>query len=90
MYELEELEEQVERVWEDTKLLYDEELEILLLQRELEQAERWLSSYENTLMAEEYGVGPQVTLRTKTVRLLTDETLRGDEPSCTTSLTPKH
>ncbi len=55
--ELEELEERVEKVWEETRLLYEEELEISLLQRELEQAERWLSSYENTLMAEDYGVG---------------------------------
>ncbi|CAJ1074861.1 spectrin beta chain%2C non-erythrocytic 5 [Xyrichtys novacula] len=53
--ELEELEEQLEKVWEETKLLYEEELEMALLRRELEQAERWLSSYENTLMAEDYG-----------------------------------
>lgn len=56
--ELEELEVRVEKVWEDTRLLYEEELEILVLQRELEQAERWLSSYENTLSAQDYGVGP--------------------------------
>ncbi|GLD71857.1 spectrin beta chain, non-erythrocytic 2, partial [Lates japonicus] len=55
VFELEELETQVEKVWEETRLLYEEELEISLLQRELEQAERWLSSYENTLMAEDYG-----------------------------------
>lgn len=69
VYELEELEVQVERAWGETKLLYEEELEILLLQRELEQAERWLSSYENTLMAEEYGVRLRVcsTLRPQTV-----------------------
>lgn len=54
--ELEELEMRVEKVWEETRLLYQEDLEIVLLQRELEQAERWLSSYESTLMAEEYGV----------------------------------
>ncbi|XP_030248101.1 spectrin beta chain, non-erythrocytic 5 [Sparus aurata] len=53
--ELEELEVRVEKVWEETRILYEEELEISLLQKELEQAERWLSSYENTLMAEEYG-----------------------------------
>ncbi|XP_036927334.1 spectrin beta chain, non-erythrocytic 5 isoform X2 [Acanthopagrus latus] len=53
--ELEELELRVEKVWEETRVLYEEELEISLLQRELEQAERWLSSYENTLMAEDYG-----------------------------------
>ncbi|XP_020497621.2 spectrin beta chain, non-erythrocytic 5 [Labrus bergylta] len=53
--ELEELEVQLQKVWEETRLLYEEELEISLLQRELQQAERWLSSYENTLMAEDYG-----------------------------------
>ncbi|KAM9354795.1 spectrin beta chain, non-erythrocytic 5 [Pholidichthys leucotaenia] len=55
VHELEKLELQVEKVWEETRLLYEEELEIKLLQRELEQAERWLSSYESTLMAEDYG-----------------------------------
>ncbi|KAM9341571.1 spectrin beta chain, non-erythrocytic 5 [Symphorus nematophorus] len=53
--ELEDLEVRVEKLWEETRLLYEEELEISLLQRELEQAERWLNSYENTLMAEDYG-----------------------------------
>ncbi|XP_034432002.1 spectrin beta chain, non-erythrocytic 1 [Hippoglossus hippoglossus] len=53
--ELEELEAQVQQVWEETKLLYEEELEISLLQKELEQADRWLSSYEDTLMADDYG-----------------------------------
>ncbi|AWP15961.1 putative spectrin beta chain non-erythrocytic 5 [Scophthalmus maximus] len=53
--ELEELESQVEQLWEETRLLYEEQLEISLLQRELEQAEHWLSSYENTLTAEDYG-----------------------------------
>lgn len=56
IYELEELEVQVQKIWEETRLLYEEELEITLLQRELEQAERWLSSYESTLLAEDYGV----------------------------------
>lgn len=58
--ELEELELRVEKVWEETRLLFEEELEISLLQRELDQAERWLSSYENTLMAEDYGVRPEL------------------------------
>ncbi|XP_038585015.1 spectrin beta chain, non-erythrocytic 5 isoform X1 [Micropterus salmoides] len=53
--ELEELEVQVKKFWDETRLLYEEELEISLLQRELEQAEHWLSSYENILMAEDYG-----------------------------------
>ncbi|XP_067469592.1 spectrin beta chain, non-erythrocytic 5 isoform X2 [Thunnus thynnus] len=53
--ELEELEVRVVKVWEETRLLYEEEQEMSLLQRELEQAERWLSSYENTLTAEDYG-----------------------------------
>lgn len=59
----------VEKVWEETRILYEEELEISLLQKELEQAERWLSSYENTLMAEEYGVGPDCVVRTLWSRL---------------------
>lgn len=54
--ELEELQQRVEKVWEETRLLYEEELEIQLLQRELEQAERWLSTYESTLTAKDYGV----------------------------------
>ncbi|KAM7403778.1 hypothetical protein PAMA_004285 [Pampus argenteus] len=53
--ELEELEVQVLKVWEETRLLCNEDLEMSLLQKELEQAERWLSSYESTLMAEDYG-----------------------------------
>jgi len=54
--ELEELEVLVEKVWEETRQRYEEELEISLLQKELEQAERWLSSYENSLTAEDFGV----------------------------------
>lgn len=57
IFELEELEVQVQKVWEETRILYEEELEISLLQRELEQAECWLSSYESSLLAEGYGVG---------------------------------
>lgn len=57
IYELKELEIQVQKVWEETRLLYEEELEISLLQRELEQADCWLSSYESSLLAEGLGVG---------------------------------
>ena len=57
MCELEELQERVEEVWKETRLVYEEEMEIMTLRRELEQAERWLSSYENTLRSEDYGVG---------------------------------
>ncbi|XP_022067652.2 spectrin beta chain, non-erythrocytic 5 isoform X2 [Acanthochromis polyacanthus] len=53
--DLEDLELQLEKVWEESRLLYQEELEISLLQKELDQAERWLSSYEATLTAEDYG-----------------------------------
>ncbi|KAJ8377542.1 hypothetical protein AAFF_G00256380 [Aldrovandia affinis] len=53
--ELQELEEQVEQSWEERRLLYQEELEILLLQRELEQAEHWLNTHEATLRTQEYG-----------------------------------
>ncbi|KAM7376448.1 hypothetical protein PAMP_006181 [Pampus punctatissimus] len=55
VYELEELEMQVVKVWEETRLLCNEDLEMSLLQKELGQAEHWLSSYESTLMAEDYG-----------------------------------
>lgn len=51
----------MEKVWEETKFLYVEQLELSLLQRELEQAERWLGSYESTLIAEDYGVCPHHT-----------------------------
>lgn len=57
IYELEDLEVQVQKVWEETRILYEEELEISLLQRELEQAEGWLSSYESSVLAEGFGVG---------------------------------
>ncbi|XP_054470225.1 LOW QUALITY PROTEIN: spectrin beta chain, non-erythrocytic 5 [Anoplopoma fimbria] len=53
--ELEELEVRVEKMWEETRVQYEEELEISLLQKELEQAEHWLSSYENSLTAEDFG-----------------------------------
>lgn len=56
VHELEELEVQVVEVWEETRLRYEEDLEIWLLQKELDQAERWLSSYENTLTSQDYGV----------------------------------
>ncbi|KAM6973270.1 spectrin beta chain, non-erythrocytic 5 [Aplochiton taeniatus] len=53
--ELQELEGRVEDTWEETRAMYTEELEILRLQRELEQAEHWLTTYESTLRAEDYG-----------------------------------
>lgn len=56
LLELQELETRVQEVWEERRVLYQEELEILHLQRELEQAEHWLSTYEATLRVEEYGV----------------------------------
>ncbi|KAM9777958.1 spectrin beta chain, non-erythrocytic 5 [Neosynchiropus ocellatus] len=55
LQELQELEQRVEEVWKETRLRYEEELEILVLQRELEQAERWLSTYEGALTAKDYG-----------------------------------
>lgn len=77
--ELQELEVRVEKVWEETRFLYEEVLEISLLQRELEQAERWLSSYESTLMAEDYGVGVDHAegWSKRTVGSLRGESLRG-------------
>ncbi|XP_029982912.1 spectrin beta chain, non-erythrocytic 5 [Sphaeramia orbicularis] len=55
VYELEELELKVEKLWEETRLQYEEAQQMLVLKRELEQAEHWLSTYENTLTAEDYG-----------------------------------
>ncbi|KAM8834261.1 LOW QUALITY PROTEIN: spectrin beta chain, non-erythrocytic 5 [Synchiropus picturatus] len=55
LQELQELEQLVEEVWEETRVRYEEELEILVLRRELEQAERWLSTYEGALTATDYG-----------------------------------
>lgn len=42
--------------WADRRDLYQEELELQQLQRELEQAEHWLNTYENVLTAKDYGV----------------------------------
>ncbi|KAJ8289416.1 hypothetical protein GJAV_G00001060 [Gymnothorax javanicus] len=53
--ELRELEELVEQSWEEQRLLYQEQLETLQLQRELEQAELWLSAHEAALRSQEYG-----------------------------------
>nr|XP_057947283.1 spectrin beta chain, non-erythrocytic 5-like isoform X2 [Doryrhamphus excisus] len=53
--ELEELEHHVEETWKETRQLYEEMLEVELLQKELQQAERWLSSYEEMLTDHHYG-----------------------------------
>ncbi|XP_053700420.1 spectrin beta chain, non-erythrocytic 5 [Synchiropus splendidus] len=55
LQELQELEQLVEEVWEETRVRYEEELELFVLRRELEQAERWLSTYEGALTAPHYG-----------------------------------
>ncbi|KAG5855882.1 hypothetical protein ANANG_G00001630 [Anguilla anguilla] len=55
LVELQELEERVEQSWEEQRLLYQEELETLQLQRDLEQAELWLSTQEAALRSQEYG-----------------------------------
>ncbi|KAJ8333280.1 hypothetical protein SKAU_G00421760 [Synaphobranchus kaupii] len=55
LVELQELEERVEQTWEEQRLLYQEQLETLQLQRELEQAEHWLSAHEAALRSQEYG-----------------------------------
>lgn len=54
--ELQDLEVLVLQGWADRRDLYQEELELQRLQRELEQAEHWLNTYENVLTAEDYGV----------------------------------
>ena len=56
MWELQDLQAQIVEVWEERRVEYQEELEVLQLQREMEQAEHWLSTYEATLKAKDYGV----------------------------------
>ncbi|XP_017558803.1 spectrin beta chain, non-erythrocytic 5 isoform X2 [Pygocentrus nattereri] len=53
--ELQELEVQVLQGWAERRDMYQEELELQQLQRELEQAEHWLNTYETALSAEDYG-----------------------------------
>lgn len=53
---MQDLQAQVAEVWEERRVAYQEELEVLQLQREMEQAEHWLSTYEATLKAKDYGV----------------------------------
>ncbi|KAK2878694.1 hypothetical protein Q8A67_019485 [Cirrhinus molitorella] len=53
--ELKELEVRVLEAWTERRDQYQEELELQQLQRELEQAEHWLNTYESALRAEEYG-----------------------------------
>lgn len=54
--ELQDLEVLVLQGWTERRDLYQEELELQQLQRELEQAEHWLNMYENVLTAKDYGV----------------------------------
>ncbi|XP_034163832.2 spectrin beta chain, non-erythrocytic 5 [Pangasianodon hypophthalmus] len=53
--ELQDLEVLVLQGWAERRDLYQEELELQQLQRELEQAEHWLNTYENVLTAQDYG-----------------------------------
>ncbi|KAK3538029.1 hypothetical protein QTP70_027382 [Hemibagrus guttatus] len=53
--ELQDLEVLVLQGWTDRRDLYQEELELQQLQRELEQANHWLNTYENVLTAQDYG-----------------------------------
>lgn len=54
--ELQDLEVLVLQGWAERRDLYQDELELQQLQRELEQAEHWLNTYENVLTAQDYGV----------------------------------
>lgn len=76
--ELEVLEESLQKVWEETRVQYEEELEILMLQRELEQAERWLSSYESSLMVDD-GVSPEPPWEWSTWTHMSSSISRGDK-----------
>uniref|UniRef100_A0A673I813 Spectrin beta chain, non-erythrocytic 2-like n=1 Tax=Sinocyclocheilus rhinocerous TaxID=307959 RepID=A0A673I813_9TELE len=53
--ELQDLEERVLEAWAERRAQYQEDLELQQLQRELEQAEHWLNTYESALKAEDYG-----------------------------------
>ncbi|XP_058844035.1 spectrin beta chain, non-erythrocytic 5-like [Acipenser ruthenus] len=53
--ELSALETQVLESWEARRELYQEEMEIQSLQRELDEAERWMSARETALSEERYG-----------------------------------
>lgn len=54
--ELQDLEARVLQTWAERRAQYLEDVELQQLQRELEQAEHWLNTYESALRAEEYGV----------------------------------
>lgn len=54
--ELQDLEVLVLQGWAERRDLYQDELELQHLQRDLEQAEHWLNTYENVLTAQDYGV----------------------------------
>ncbi|XP_066510159.1 spectrin beta chain, non-erythrocytic 5 [Hoplias malabaricus] len=53
--DLQDLEAQVLQGWTERRDVYQGEFELQQLQRELEQAEHWLNTYENALSAEDYG-----------------------------------
>ncbi|KAJ8287366.1 hypothetical protein COCON_G00000250 [Conger conger] len=53
--ELQALGQRLEQSWEESRLRYQEDLEALRLQRELQEAERWLSTHEAALRSQEYG-----------------------------------
>ncbi|XP_043119308.1 spectrin beta chain, non-erythrocytic 5 isoform X2 [Puntigrus tetrazona] len=53
--ELQDLEVRVLEAWAERRAQYQEDLELQQLQRELEQAEHWLNTYESALKAEDYG-----------------------------------
>nr|XP_055027307.1 spectrin beta chain, non-erythrocytic 5 [Misgurnus anguillicaudatus] len=55
LVELQELEERLLQTWAERRAQYLEDLELQQLQKELEQAEHWLTTYETALRAEEYG-----------------------------------
>ncbi|XP_068070705.2 spectrin beta chain, non-erythrocytic 5 isoform X1 [Danio rerio] len=53
--ELKDLEVRVLEAWTERRAQYQEDIELQQLQRELEQAEHWLNTYESALRAEDYG-----------------------------------
>lgn len=60
----------VKESWDMRKVLYEENWEIQLLRRELEQAEAWLAAKESFLSDPSYGVSNDPSALLSTVCLL--------------------
>jgi len=72
LLELSELMKKVKESWNVRKELYEENWEIQLLRRELEQAEAWLAAKESFLSDPSYGVSKDSTTVLKCLLVHTD------------------